>query len=200
MDTRFENKLNRFNYVIHPGEFHATSDPVIISTVLGSCISVVLFDAQAHIGGMNHFLLPGSIDKTHLYNTSEGRYGIFAMELLINQMIKIGANRSRLQAKVFGGAHMFKFNTSTESSTRVSDSNVAFAFEYLKTENIPIVSHNVGGNHARKVLFMPDTFQVFLKAIRKSQEEEQVAAEESKFLTTVKKTTEKKPTPTVELF
>lgn len=187
MDTRFDNKLNRVNYVIHPGEFHATSDPVIISTVLGSCIAVVLHDSQARIGGMNHFLLPGSVDKAHLYTTSEGRYGIFAMELLINQLLKIGARKERLQAKVFGGARMFNFDSGNKNTPKVAESNVAFALEYLNTEGIPVISQNVGGNRGRKVLCFPDTFQVFLKTIRKTYEEERVAAEEEKFLTTVQK-------------
>lgn len=185
MDTQFHHKLDRINYIIHPGEFHATGDPVIISTVLGSCIAVALYDAKAKIGGMNHFLLPGTIDKAHLYTTSEGRYGLFAMELLINQMLKLGAKKERLEAKVFGGARMFKFDT-TGITGGVSESNVEFAHEYLHTEGIRIISEEVGKNYARKVLFLPDTFQVFLKGIRKPTDEEQVVAAEKQFLSKVR--------------
>ena len=199
MDTQFHTKLNRTVYLLHPGEFHATGDPVVISTVLGSCIAVALYDHTARIGGMNHFLLPGSIDRSHLYTTSEGRYGLFAMELLINQMLKLGAVKARLEAKVFGGARMFKFDDN-ESFGRVSESNVTFAFEYLHTEGIRIVSQEVGKNYARRVLFLPDTFQVFLKGIRKPVEEEQIVAEEQRFLTTVRRTTRQTPASEPDLF
>lgn len=190
MDTQFNNKLNRITYIIHPGEFHATGDPVVISTVLGSCIAVALHDSTAGIGGMNHFLLPGSVDAGSVYSTTEGRYGLFAMELLINQLLKLGARKERLQAKVFGGARMFTFD-SASSVERVSDSNIAFALEYLRTEQIPIISQDVGKNYARKVLFLPDTFQVFLKGIRKSQQKQEVQAEEKDFLTRVRSKPEK---------
>ncbi len=201
MDTQFDSRLNRVRYIIHPGEFHATSDPVIISTVLGSCVAVVLYDEVNKIGGMNHFLLPGSVDRAHLYSTSEGRYGIFAMELLINQMIKIGANRSNLQAKVFGGGHMFVYKENEGSSHKISENNAEFAFNYLQTENIPLVAHDVGGTHARKVLFLPDTFQVFQKTIRRSDEAAKIKKEENTFLTNVrKKSIKEKPTGNVELF
>ncbi|GAB6089651.1 chemotaxis protein CheD [Spirochaeta dissipatitropha] len=191
MDTQYNSKLDRLTYVLHPGEYHATGDPVIISTVLGSCIAVVLFDSQARIGGMNHFLLPGSVDKSHLYTSKEGRYGLFAMELLINQLLKLGAQKHRLKAKVFGGAKMFKFDGESTGFT-VSESNVSFAFEYLKTEGIPVVAQEVGNTYARKVLFLPDTSQVFLKGIRKVQEEQQIVAEEKQFLRTVQTAPEPK--------
>ncbi|AFG38071.1 chemotaxis protein CheD [Spirochaeta africana] len=198
MDTQYHSKLKRTAYILHPGEYHATGDPVVISTVLGSCIAVVLYDRKARIGGMNHFLLPGSVDRTHLYTTSEGRYGLFAMELLINRMLKLGAAKERLEAKVFGGARMFKFDN-TGTIARVSDSNVSFAFEYLHTEGIKIVSQEVGKDYARKVLFLPDTFQVFLKGIRKTVDEQRILAEEQRYLVSVRKS-QPAASPEPELF
>ena len=105
--------------------------------------------------------------------------------LLINQMLKLGAQKHRLQAKVFGGARMFKFD-SAGAVSKVSESNITFAFEYLQAEGIHVVSQEVGRNYARKVLLLPDTFQVFLKGIRRPQEEKQIVAEETQFLTKVR--------------
>ena len=144
--------------ILHPGEYYATRDRIIISTVLGSCVAVAMYDPIERIGGLNHFMLPGEL-RSHDYFTEEsGRYGMYAMELLINSIFKQGGDKRRIKAKVFGGGQVLD-----AGSGNIPDSNIKFAFEFLETEQIPIVSSNVGGNRARKVLFFPDSSRVLLK-------------------------------------
>ncbi len=130
------------------GDFDASGDPnVCLSTILGSCISICLFDLQAALGGMNHFLLPGDLDT----NANDRRYGVNAMELLINKLLSMGANRYNLQAKVFGGASM------NASLRDIGKLNGEFAHRFLQLENIPIISESIGGYNARRLRFWPTT-------------------------------------------
>ena len=134
-------------YVVQ-GTYYVSAHPdATFSTVLGSCISVCLYDPLAAIGGMNHFLLPGGrgTDSGHI------RFGVNAMEKLINELLKNGACKTRLLAKVFGGARM---------STTLSDiggQNAAFTHTFLTNEGITSVSESVGGSLARRVIFRPTT-------------------------------------------
>ena len=102
MDT---SEYMRKQISIHIGGYHASREPSVIHTVLGSCVAVCLFDPVNRVGGMNHILLPGKADMRH-FDVS-ARYGINAMELLINKMMQLGGSRNRFLAKVFGGAHLF---------------------------------------------------------------------------------------------
>lgn len=138
-----------------PGEYYVTSDELVILTVLGSCIAACLWDPQVRVGGMNHFMLPeGGSD-------SGGRYGSYAMELLINEMMKLGARRTSLQAKVFGGgAVMSSFTT-----MNVGERNTKFVLDYLQTERIPVVSKDVLDIHPRKVCFFPATGKAMVKRL-----------------------------------
>lgn len=131
------------------GEYRVVDDPdVVLSTILGSCVAVCLRDPIAAIGGMNHFLLPGSADIL-----AEGgdatRYGVHLMELLINGLLKKGARRDRLEAKVFGGAK------SRSSFSNVGERNATFAMQFLKNETIPVAGFSTGGEHGRKLEYWP---------------------------------------------
>ncbi|MEJ2031909.1 MAG: chemotaxis protein CheD [Deltaproteobacteria bacterium] len=142
-----------------------------INTLLGSCISACMYDPSTRIGGMNHFLLPGELDGRGLST----RYGVNAMEILINEMMKLGANRKRLRAKVFGGANIFLAN---HSLMMVGKRNIKFIREFLETESIPIVSERLGGNDGLLVHYLSQTFEVLVKPIAadryKLQKEEEV--------------------------
>jgi chemotaxis protein CheD len=131
------------------GEYKVVTDPdVYLSTILGSCVAACLRDPVAGVGGMNHFLLPGSAAAM----TSGGdatRYGVHLMELLINGLLKKGARRDRLEAKIFGGAKTIA------SFSNVGEQNAAFAVQFLKDEGIPIVGSSTGGDHGRKLEFWP---------------------------------------------
>lgn len=151
---------------IHIGDYYASRDPSIIHTVLGSCVAACLFDPSQGIGGMNHILLPGRADLDKYDGTA--RYGVNAMELLINRMMNLGANRRRLTAKVFGGAHMIS-NISPQNG--VGDKIVAFVLEFLRRENIPVISRDVGGTDSRKIFCYTDTGDVYLKRVRSSYQQ-----------------------------
>ena len=128
------------------GEHQVSSDPAaVITTVLGSCIAACLWDPRAGIGGMNHFLLPdgpvgGAIPL---------RYGLHAMELLINALLRQGADRTTLRAKIFGGAHL------QPHLPDIGSRNMAFAQDFLQREGIPCIGGSVGGNQARRIRFWP---------------------------------------------
>lgn len=136
------------------GESHVSSDPnVVMTTVLGSCIAACLRDPTTGIGGMNHFLLPDAGDRGKDGGDAV-RYGAFAMELLINGLLKKGARRDRLEAKIFGGGKLF------DGLSDVGASNAAFAERFLRDEGIPIVSSSTGGLSARRVEFWPASGRV----------------------------------------
>jgi chemotaxis protein CheD len=132
------------------GEYHMSCEAnVVITTLLGSCIAACLFDPIARIGGMNHFLLPGELDSSQ--REGSRRYGVHLMELLINALLKSGAARHRLQAKVFGGAKTLS------GLTDIGAANSSFAREFLELEGIKIISSSTGGMLGRRLQFWPVT-------------------------------------------
>lgn len=163
MHRHFNTRLKRNVAIIHPGEYYATGDDIYISTVLGSCIAVAFFDPEKQVGGLNHFMLPGTISREDAILSESGKYGMYAMELVINDLLKLGANRKRIRAKVFGGGHVL--NGTLQDSDSVPKSNITFAFEYLKMEGFPVDSSDVGGTIARKIFFDPRSARVLLKRI-----------------------------------
>lgn len=145
---------------IHIGGIHASGKPTVIETLLGSCVAVCLYDPVESIGGMNHIFLPGRADMRHFDATA--RFGINAMELLINRLMRLGASRERFVAKAFGGAHMM-LEVSKENG--IGAKNAEFVLDFLEMESIPLVNHNLGGYDARRIYFHTDTGEVFLKRI-----------------------------------
>jgi chemotaxis protein CheD len=152
-----------------PGERYATREGVDIRTLLGSCIAVCLYDPDAKAAGLNHFLLaaPRYSKSMPFTATDAGRYGIHAMELLINDLMKLGARRSALHAKVFGGASVLQ-SCEEHNFLCVSEVNQRFIRDYLATERIPIVSEDMGGNLGRVIHFHSDSYRVFRRFIRKT--------------------------------
>ena len=170
MQKIYNLKLKSEVMTIFPGEYYISSDNEIISTLLGSCISVCLYDKFAGIGGMNHFMLPENlkkkettlIDKSHINQSySLTKYGLTSMEVLILEMQKKGADRRNITAKVFGGGKTV-FN---QSALGIGDQNIKFIKSYLKVENIPLTSENTGDCYARKVLFNTGDNSVLLEKI-----------------------------------
>jgi len=161
----WDNRFKRQTVKLLPGEFHTSTNGEMIVTVLGSCVAACIRDKSTGIGGMNHFLLPIQASSTQStpwpesYLNDDARYGDLAMELLINDIIKRGGRRQYLEAKFFGGAQMF------ESSLEIGQRNVAFVREYLTFESISIRSHDVNGRYGRKVYFIPETGDVYVKRI-----------------------------------
>lgn len=158
--------------IIDPGEYYVSREPEVISTLLGSCVSACLFDPVNRIFGMNHFLLAyrRHAQNTPILQSDEGRYGIYAMELLINEMMKLGANRLNLRAKCFGGGNVLKLREDKDNKQTVGDVNVDFIKEFLTTERIPVLASCLGGNHGRNVHFFGNDYAVFIKKIGDTQE------------------------------
>ena len=149
-----------------PGEHFVHGKNILITTTLGSCIAACLWDKQQGVGGMNHFMLPevtnnGPDGNDNSSASIGGRYGSYAMELLINELIKRGARRSALEAKVFGGGSV----VCDLNSSSVGERNTRFVLEYLRTERITVVSKDVLDMHARKVCFFPASGKAMVKRL-----------------------------------
>lgn len=168
----FDN-VNRFvdkskNTVIAkvlPGEFYVTRHDEMVATVLGSCIAACIWDEANGVGGMNHFMLP--LQNTHhsdSWSEDNGfacRYGNWAMEYLINEILKHGAVRRNLKAKVFGGGRIM-----SGKSSDIGEGNIEFVVEYLHNENIELLTQDTGGVTPRKVMFHPLSGRVFVRALQ----------------------------------
>ncbi|WP_374011600.1 chemoreceptor glutamine deamidase CheD [Pseudoxanthomonas koreensis] len=152
-----------------PTQYLVVDDGTALVTVLGSCVAACIRDPLLNIGGMNHFLLPEG-------NSGDGapaRYGSYAMEVLINELLKRGGSRKRLEAKVFGGANVLKGFTSNPVGTR----NAEFVRTYLDAEQIPVIAEDLCGIHPRKVWFFPDTGKVMVHRLPHAHGAEVAAAE-----------------------
>jgi chemotaxis protein CheD len=175
-DAHFKNDAVK----VLPGEFFVHDEDMLVMTTLGSCIAACLWDRERRVGGMNHFLLPdgdGGADS--------GRYGSYAMELLINELIKRGASRATLEAKVFGGAAVIEGMT----SLNVGERNTQFVLDYLKTERIAVVSKDVLDVYPRKVCFLPASGKAMVKRLATTPPEalaaqERAAAQKARSATT----------------
>lgn len=155
-----KRRMRKRRVAIHIGGLYASRNPAIVETILGSCVAVCLYDAEAKIGGMNHILLPGKADMQ--FFDSSARYGINAMELLINRIMTLGGRRDRLLAKVFGGAHVLP---SISLRNGMGAKNAEFVLEFLELEGFTVVSSDLGGFDTRRVYFHTDNGDVFLKRI-----------------------------------
>jgi chemotaxis protein CheD len=145
---------------ILPGEYFVTEQDVVLITLLGSCVAACVRDAEMRIGGMNHFLLPDSHGQDPT-GAAPARYGAYAMEVMINQLVKMGARRHRLQAKVFGGANVLRGLNERNVGARNSE----FVVDFLRVEGIPLMAHDLGGNQARKVAYFPATGEARVKRL-----------------------------------
>ena len=153
---------------IGPGEYFSTNNNTIIKTLLGSCVAICLYDSSTKIIGMNHFLLASDrLNRTKIIDSKAGYFGLHAMELLINSMLKLGAVRKNFEAKIFGGANVLlnKYRGSNSHINDIGDNNIAFADVFLQQENIPIRARDVGGFQGRVIYFDNDDFSVYRKLI-----------------------------------
>lgn len=175
MNRKANPKRNK-HVKIHIGEIYTSSEPTVIETILGSCVSVCLFDPVKKNGGMNHILLPGKADLEKFDDAT--RYGINAMEVLINNMMKLGSRRKHIISKIFGGAHILKA-IAVHMSPGLK--NIRFVEEFLDLEGIPIVSRNTGGTNGRKIFFHTHTGDVFLKKLANTKFDEAVVREEDQY-------------------
>ena len=153
--------LKRVAVKLLPGEYHVTNEDLAQVTVLGSCVAACIRDVTNGIGGMNHFMLPdvggGEADR---FGTI-GRYGVHAMELLINGLLKLGAKRQNFEAKVFGGGNVMQSLTTSNVGTRNSE----FVLEFLQNERIRVVAQDLEDIYPRKVYFLPREGKVLVKKL-----------------------------------
>jgi chemotaxis protein CheD len=158
-----------------PGRFYITprSDEVIV-TVLGSCVSACIRDVETGIGGMNHFMLASDAAGNWGSDQQSTRYGNFAMEKLINELIKAGCPRERMEVKVFGGGNV------TDTRNQIGTQNAEFVLRYLEDEGLSCSAHDLGGPYPRRIQYFPATGRVVRKLLT-GGDREQIAREESEY-------------------
>ena len=163
--NRFWDKTHDcFAAKILPGEFYVSAQGELIGTVLGSCVSACIRDPKSGVGGMNHFMLPvNKNDKSSrlVKNSDEARYGNFAMEILINEILKAGGKRRNLEIKLFGGGRVLSNMTTLD----IGNKNIEFVREYIYDEGLRVTSEDLGDVYPRKVLYFPDTGKVRMKKL-----------------------------------
>jgi len=145
---------------IFPGEYYVTKKPdEVLVTVLGSCVAACIRDPIAKIGGMNHFMLPSHKTGSWGDDSRSTRFGNFAMEKLINELIKAGCDRNRMEIKVFGGGNV------TDTSNAVGSDNAAFVMRYLADEGLRCAAQDLGGSLPRRIHYYPSTGRVVRKLL-----------------------------------
>ena len=158
----FDSALQTAAIKLLPADYAVTAEPVAIVTLLGSCVAACVYDPALQVGGMNHFMLPDS----HASDLT-ARYGMHAMELLINELLKRGARRSRLQAKAFGGGNVLR-----GFQDPIGTRNADFVIDYLRAERIPLVAQDLGDIFPRKICFFPQTGRTLVKRLPATRERE----------------------------
>lgn len=161
--TRYRDQHFRREAVkILPGEYYVTTRDMLIVTVLGSCVSVCLRDRENGICGMNHFMLPGNSDGDAGPISRSARYGSYAMDILVNHLLKLGAERRRLEAKIFGGGCVMAGLT----VNHIGERNAAFVLDYLHREEISISAQDLFDIYPRKIYCFPAAGRVLVRKLK----------------------------------
>ena len=187
-DSRFAHEIAS----ILPGEFFVSAQPMIVYTVLGSCISACIRDPIARVGGMNHFMLPEPKEAANDSWGESTRYGSYAMESLINEILKRGGLKSRLEVKLFGAGKIY------EGHIDVGARNVDWVLQYLRTEGLMPVKTDLGDVYPRKVYYFTESGQVLLKKIERLKNQT-IANRESEYAAKMRSVTQR-PAEDVTLF
>jgi chemotaxis protein CheD len=161
-NTYFDSRFGVQAAKILPGEFYVSGNDVVLVTVLGSCVAACVRDTVTGIGGMNHFMLPKNGEEQYGVCAPSARYGVHAMEMLLNELIKRGAQRANLEAKVFGGGNVM----SGMRHTQVGAHNADFVLDYIERERLPLAAADLLDDCARKVYFFPRSGRVLVKKLR----------------------------------
>jgi chemotaxis protein CheD len=167
----YDPRLGMHSVRVQPGECYTTAAPdETIVTVLGSCVAACIRNPETGYGGLNHFMLPASDTGEWSGVSAALRYGNYAMEVLINAVLKSGCGRDDLEIKLFGGANL------NDGPSRVGSKNAAFAMKYLEDEGLAPVSVDLGGTHPRVIQYVPST-GVARRIFRKRTDEDRIIAE-----------------------
>ena len=178
-DNEAETEIAREVVKVFSGDCYVTDKKnQVMVTVLGSCISACIRDPFVKVGGMNHFLLPDGANAAD----APLRYGAYSMEKLINDILKLGGKKERLEVKLFGGGNVI------ESSAKIGDKNVKFVRDYLLNEGLQINQEDLGGTYPRRIHYFPDTGKVMMKKICGDREVEEVKKEEKQYSEKIRST------------
>ena len=175
----FDRDFDRMAVKLLPSEYYVTAADTVMTTVLGSCVAACLVDRDAGVAGMNHFMLPEDGEPGGTRGQAESmRYGAYAMDVLIRELLRAGARRERLQAKVFGGAAVLANMT----TLNIGDRNADFVLRYLETERIAVAAQDLRGPHARRVCLLPHSGKAVVRKLRAQGEVQSVQRVEGELL------------------
>ena len=170
----FDQRLKVEAVKLLPGEYFVTNRDMVLSTVLGSCVSACIYDSQSWVGGMNHFMLPkGENDQG--FQVECARFGSYAMDILIRELLGNGARKENLVAKVFGGGNVQRAMV----SSMIGSQNTRFVKKYLAERGIPILASDLEGSHPRKIHFFPRNGRVLQKKLYVSRNDTIVEREQN---------------------
>jgi chemotaxis protein CheD len=173
----FDRELEISAVKLLPGEYYITAENMVLTTVLGSCVSACVRDSTAGVGGMNHFMLPDA-DPSSRKTAAALRYGSYAMEVLLNELFKAGAKRERLEAKVFGGGAVL----ANMSMLNIGDRNADFVLRYLQMEQVRIAAQDLRGKLPRRINYFPVTGKVTVRKLRRQDDTLMVQREEQELV------------------
>jgi len=167
----WEPRWELYAVKVKPGEFYIANDDLVITTLLGSCVSACIFDPVTGYGGLNHFMLPTGGPNDDLQRSS--RYGLFAMEQLINELMKHGCLRENLQVKLTGGGNMMS------GIANIGQQNIDFILKYIDDEGLKLIASDLGGDQARRVAFFPTTGRMLVNKLDHRDDQRVIAEERS---------------------
>ena len=179
----YDNNFKAKAVKLLPGEYFVTNQEMLLVTVLGSCVAACIRDSYSGIGGMNHFMLPDGGGDPGSPMSSSARYGTYAMEILINELLKLGARRANLEAKVFGGGNVLDGLT----VANVGQRNADFVLKFLATEKIKVVAKDLVDIYPRKVYFFPKDSKVMVKKLMRTHNDT-ISQREKDYSSRIRKT------------
>ncbi|MDB5765440.1 MAG: cheD [Collimonas fungivorans] len=179
----FDREFDSAAVKLLPNEYYVTPDDMVLSTVLGSCVAACVRDSTAGVGGMNHFMLPndGNPGNSGGSASASMRYGAYAMEMLLNELLKAGARRERLEAKVFGGGAVLANMT----MLNIGDRNADFVLRYLQMEQVRVAAQDLRGNLPRRISYFPRSGKVMVRRLHRINDAEQVQRDEQQLVQTL---------------
>lgn len=170
----FDREFNIAAVKLLPGEYYVTSGDMMLTTVLGSCVSACVYDRTAGVGGMNHFMLPEKAGPEGSTDAAAMRYGAYSMTMLFDELLKVGARRERLEAKVFGGGAVLTGMT----TLNVGDLNADFVLRYLRTAQVKVIAQDLRGSLPRRINYFPSNGRVTVRKLRRQEDAQLVQLEE----------------------
>jgi chemotaxis protein CheD len=174
----FDRDVGSMAVKLLPSEYYVTTTDTVLTTVLGSCVSACLVDIDNGVAGMNHFMLPDDADANARDPAPSMRYGAYAMDVLIRELLRAGARRERLQAKVFGGGAVLANMT----TLNIGDRNADFVLRYLRAERIAVAAQDLRGPYARRVCFIPSSGKAVVRRLRGQADVQSIQREEGELL------------------